>query len=177
MRNYIRRHIFCQECAVGTSRKKACCQGVLKAHLAKHLGRQGRVSAKQLVWAIREREHNCCGQAIQTDDGSEFEAEFAHSARLFCRQHRIARPYRKNEQLFIESFNCTVRKECLGWDKYRVDASSDLTNQVEAFLKRCHYHCPPLAFEPMRPPLIRSWNPNGYCQILTEILRSAAHFR
>jgi len=47
-------------------------------------------------------------QTIQTDGGSEFrvllgEAEFAKSARLFCRQHRIARPYKKNEQSFIET--------------------------------------------------------------------------
>lgn len=30
----------------------------------------------------------------------------------------MARPYRKNKQAFIESFNRSLRKECLGWGKY-----------------------------------------------------------
>ncbi len=94
-------------------------------------------------------------QTIQTDGGSEFEAEFAQSAPLFCRQHRIARPYKKNEQSFIESFNRTVRQECLGWNKYRIEELPELVQDVEAFLERYHYHRPHLAFEPMRPPLIR----------------------
>ena len=33
----------------------------------------------------------------------------------------IARPYKKNEQSFIESFNRTVRGGCLGWTKYRAE--------------------------------------------------------
>jgi hypothetical protein len=94
-------------------------------------------------------------QTIQTDGGSEFEGEFAQQARLCCRQHRIARPYKKHEQSFIESFNRTVRNECLGWQKYRVDDLDDLTEQVEAFLERYHFHRPHLAFDPMRPPLNR----------------------
>ena len=94
-------------------------------------------------------------QTIQTDGGSEFEAEFATQARLCCRQHRVARPYKKNEQSFIESFNRTVRSECLGWSKYRVEELDDLTQEVEGFLDRYHYHRPHLAFEPMRPPLTR----------------------
>jgi len=94
-------------------------------------------------------------QTIQTDGGSEFEAEFAQSAPSFCRQHRIARPYKKNEQSFIESFNRTVRRECLGWIKYRVEELPELTEEVEVFLDRYHYHRPHLAFDPMRPPLAR----------------------
>ena len=92
-------------------------------------------------------------QTIQTDGGSEFEAEFHVAAPDFCGQHRIARPYKKNEQSFIESFNRTVRKECLGWDKYRVEELPEMTQSVEAFLERYHYHRPHLAFQPMRPPL------------------------
>ena len=94
-------------------------------------------------------------QTIQTDGGSEFEAEFAKEARLFCRQHRVARPYKKNEQSFVESFNRTVRSECLGWSKYRVEELAQMTQEVEAFLERYHFHRPHLAFEPMRPPLTR----------------------
>ena len=92
-------------------------------------------------------------QTIQTDGGSEFEAEFARSVPYFCHQHRVARPYKKNEQSFIESFNRTVRRECLGWHKYRVEELPELTLVVEAFLERYHFHRPHLAFDPMRPPL------------------------
>ena len=94
-------------------------------------------------------------QIIQTDGGPEFAAEFAQSAPYFCRRHRIARPYKKNEQSFIESFNRTVRSECLGWAKYRPEELPELTQDVEAFLERYHYHRPHLAFNPMRPPLTR----------------------
>jgi len=48
---------------------------------------------------------------LQTDGGSEFEAEFSEAAPLYCQRHRIARPYKKNEQALIESFNRTVRTE------------------------------------------------------------------
>ena len=94
-------------------------------------------------------------QTIQTDGGSEFEGEFAKEAHSCCRQHRIARPYKNNEQSFIESFNRTVRSECLGWSKYRLEEMAGLTREVEAFLERYHYHRPHLAFDPMRPPLTR----------------------
>ncbi len=53
-------------------------------------------------------------QTVQTNGGSEFEAEFAVAVWSYCQQHRIARPYKKNEQAYIESFNRTLRKECLG---------------------------------------------------------------
>lgn len=85
---------------------------------------------------------------VQTDGGSEFEAEFAQEVWNYCKQHRIARPYKKNEQLFIESFNRTVGKECLGWQKYKAEEAGPLMNRVEAFLQRYHYHRPHLAFDP-----------------------------
>lgn len=99
------------------------------------------------------RRFNRFVQTVQTDGGSEFEAEFAIEVWNYCGQHRIARPYKKNEQSFIESFNRTVRKECLGWEKYKAEDAGRLLPQVEAFLERYHYHRPHLAFEPMRPPL------------------------
>lgn len=92
---------------------------------------------------------------IQTDGGSEFEAEFVQAVGGFCDRHRVARPYKKNEQAYIESFNRTVRKECLGWSKYKPDQIPDLTADVEAFLARYHYHRPHLGFVPMHPPLTR----------------------
>ncbi|MFH0937075.1 MAG: hypothetical protein V1808_02185 [Candidatus Daviesbacteria bacterium] len=58
-------------------------------------------------------------ELIQTDGGSEFKDEFRVKVYQYANRLRIASPYKKNEQSFIESFNKTVRKECLGWNKYR----------------------------------------------------------
>jgi len=99
------------------------------------------------------RRFNRFVQMVQTDGGSEFEAEFAQQVWNYCGHHRIARPYKKNEQAHIESFNRTVRKECLGWGKYKTEDQTRLFPVVEAFLQRYHFHRPHLAFRPMRPPL------------------------
>lgn len=95
-------------------------------------------------------------QIVQTDGGAEFKGEFAQAVSGFCERHRLARPYNKNEQSYIESFNRTVRKECLGWGKYQPDELPVLTAEVETFLWRYHHHRPHLAFVPMRPPLVEA---------------------
>jgi transposase len=89
---------------------------------------------------------------IQTDGGPEFKADFQANVAAFSDRHRIARPYRKNEQSYIESFNRTVRKECLGWHNYRPEELKDCTHMVESFLIRYHYHRPHLGLD-MRTPL------------------------
>lgn len=96
-----------------------------------------------------------CGfvDLIQTDGGSEFEGEFAARVGAFCARHRVSRPYRKNEQAFIESFNRTVRAECLGWDAYQPGDIPALQQVADAFLERYHYHRPHLGLVPLRPPL------------------------
>lgn len=90
---------------------------------------------------------------VQTDGGPEFKDEFKLHVGEFCDRHRIARPYRKNEQSYIESFNRTVRKECLGWTKYKTNQLTDCKNMVESFLNRYHYHRPHMGLG-MRTPLI-----------------------
>lgn len=95
-------------------------------------------------------------QIVQTDGGPEFKGVFAQQVLQYCARHRIARPYKKNEQAYIESFNRTLRKECLGWTSYRVKELQALTTEVRAFLARYHYHRPHLGFTPMRPPLLPS---------------------
>jgi transposase InsO family protein len=89
---------------------------------------------------------------IQTDGGPEFKADFLLDIANFCDRHRVARPYRKNEQSYIESFNRTLRKECLGWSTYGVNQLPGCAALVEAFLMRYHYHRPHLGLG-MRPPL------------------------
>jgi transposase len=93
------------------------------------------------------------GQTIQTDGGSEFEAEFAQLVPTAADHHRVARPYKKNEQAFIERFNLTVRKECLGWEKYSPSQVFSLQGAVAVWLDYYHFVRPSMAFEPMRPPL------------------------
>lgn len=75
---------------------------------------------------------------IQTDGGSEFKEEFAAHVLEYTQRHRIAHPYRKNEQAYIESFNRSLRKECLGWEKYKARDLFSLSQEVEAYL--CYYH-------------------------------------
>lgn len=94
-------------------------------------------------------------ELLQADGGSEFKAEFRSSVFKFADRFRIARPYRKNEQAYIESFNRTVRKECLGWGKYQPDQVPKLTTIVNQFLDRYHYHRPHLGLN-LKPPLERS---------------------
>lgn len=101
-------------------------------------------------------------QLLQTDGGSEFKAEFKAKVHLFCNCHRVSRPYRKNEQSYIESFNRTVRKECLGWQKYRLQDITECQKMVELFLKRYHYHRPHMGIG-MATPLRKE-----VCRISTE---------
>lgn len=91
-------------------------------------------------------------EIIQTDGGSEFKAEFKEDAEHYCSRHRVARPYKKNEQSFIESFNRSLRKECLGWDKYSAFEIPQLTLQLEDWLRYYHYERPHISLG-MRPPL------------------------
>lgn len=107
-------------------------------------------------------------QIVQTDGGPEFKGVFAQQVRQYCARHRIARPYKKNEQAYIESFNRTLRKECLGWTAYRVNELPALTTEVRAFLARYHYHRPHLGFTPMRPPLLLSHLDDGLSDIYGE---------
>lgn len=91
---------------------------------------------------------------IQTDGGHEFKGQFLQDLNLYCGRHRVARPYKKNEQSFIESFNRSLRRECLGWAKYRVAEIPKLSLWVEEWLQYYHYQRPHLSLG-MRPPLLK----------------------
>ena len=89
---------------------------------------------------------------IQADGGPEFKEEFKKNVLQYCNRYRVARPYKKNEQSYIESFNRTVRKECLGWKKYKGDEIEYCTGLVERFLNRYHTHRPHMGLG-MQTPL------------------------
>lgn len=93
-------------------------------------------------------------ELIQTDGGPEFKDQFTDHVGQYCDRHRISRPYKKNEQSFVESFNRTVRKECLGWINYRPNQLADATEMIESFLDRYHYHRPHMGLG-MKPPLTK----------------------
>lgn len=52
-------------------------------------------------------------EVLQTDRCKEFMGEFGQRVSCYAQRHRVSRPYRKNEQAFVESFHRTLRKECL----------------------------------------------------------------
>jgi len=93
-------------------------------------------------------------ELIQSDGGPEFKDEFRRKVGAYSDRYRVSAPYKKNEQSYIESFNRTVRKECLGWAKYRKKQINQLTDIVGVFLDRYHYHRPHIGLG-MKPPLER----------------------
>lgn len=91
-------------------------------------------------------------ELIQTDGGSEFKDEFKTHVLEYTRRHRVAHPYKKNEQAYIESFNRSLRKECLGWAKYKQKELPVLTREVEQYLEYYHKVRPHIS-RGMRPPV------------------------
>lgn len=89
---------------------------------------------------------------IQTDGGHEFKERFKQNVLDYCNRHRVAKPYKKNEQSYIESFNRTLRKECLGWKKYKKEEIKDCIRMVERFIIRYHTHRPHMSLG-MKTPL------------------------
>lgn len=75
---------------------------------------------------------------LQTDGGPEFKAEFKQHVFEYADRFRVARPYKKNEQSYIESFNRSLRKECLGWGKYKRSDLPDLKKELSDYL--VYYH-------------------------------------
>ncbi len=75
---------------------------------------------------------------IQADGGPEFKDEFKKIVLSYTDRFRVARPYKKNEQSYIESFNRSLRKECLGWNKYKPQDIPDMQHDLEEYL--VYYH-------------------------------------
>ena len=90
-------------------------------------------------------------ELLQTDGGPEFKGEFKQNVFTFAERFRVARPYKKNEQSYIESFNRTLRKECLGWGQFRPDQIPSLTKEIEEYLLYYHEKRPHIGLG-MKPP-------------------------
>lgn len=113
---------------------------------------QPSLTARSGEAALREQMHYFhFAVMLQRDGGSEFKAEWNTLARQYCERVRTARPYKKNEQAYIESFNRTLRKECLGWRKYRKQDLERVQERVNAFVDFYNTTRPHLSLNLMSP--------------------------
>jgi len=90
-------------------------------------------------------------QLLQTDGGLEFKAEFRSNVFKYADRFRVSRPYKKNEQSYIESFNRSLRKECLGWSKYRAGELPSLTRELTDYLVYYHTKKPHMSLNMKTP--------------------------
>lgn len=90
-------------------------------------------------------------ELMQKDGGGEFEKEWLAAARKYCNKIRTSRPYKKNEQSYIESFNRTLRKECLGWTNYRRTDQQRVQAKVNQFLDFYNNQRPHLSLNLLAP--------------------------
>jgi transposase InsO family protein len=90
-------------------------------------------------------------QTLQTDAGSEFEAQFLAVVNQYAQQHVIARPYRKNDQAFIECFNGTLRREEFGRTPFKRSDLALAQRRADDYLAYYHHQRPHLALG-MRTP-------------------------
>lgn len=90
-------------------------------------------------------------QRMQRDGGSEFKRECERFLRRSVEVLRTARPYKKNEQAFIERFNGILRKECVGYAKYRATDLIPLQAEINRFLHYYHTERPHLSLGMLTP--------------------------
>jgi len=77
-------------------------------------------------------------QIFQTDNGGEFGQECSKTIKELALKHQKIHAYRKNENAYIESFHRSLRKECLGWIKYKKEDKDKLQTLIDNYL--IHYH-------------------------------------
>lgn len=90
-------------------------------------------------------------RVIQNDGGSEFEKEFLESVSDYCQEHVVARPYKKNDQAFIECFNGTLRREEFGRTPFKEKDLLLAQQRADAFLEYYHTKRPHLALNMKTP--------------------------
>lgn len=90
-------------------------------------------------------------ESIQRDGGPEFKGEWDKFARQRIEIIRTAKPYKKNEQAFIERFNGILRKECLGYGPYRPEQIPELQKRLDEFMKYYLYERPHLSLNMQTP--------------------------
>ena len=107
--------------------------------------RAGREALKAQLQQFRKIDH------IQRDGGPEFKREWQEYASTHIPSIRTARPYKKNEQAFIERFNGILRKECLGYLHYKKCDLRIVQQRVNEYLEYYHTKRPHLSLNMQTP--------------------------
>lgn len=89
--------------------------------------------------------------SIQRDGGPEFKMHWDTLARKHIPLIRTAKPYKKNEQAFIERFNGILRKECLGYGPYKPEQIPELQKKLDIYMKYYLTERPHLALNMKTP--------------------------
>lgn len=94
----------------------------------------------------------------QSDEGPEFKGDFVATVQATGAMHRYSRPYKKNDQSYIENFNRSLRKELLGWGGYTKADLEQVQAQVDEYVhhfiyERWHMGLPDM----MTPAQFKDW--------------------
>lgn len=107
--------------------------------------KEGQIALQQQLDAFGPIAH------IQRDGGSEFKKEWQDYALKHIPSIRTARPYKKNEQAYIERFNGILRKECVGYLTYKKKDLLALQQRVNDYLIYYHTKRPHLSLNMQTP--------------------------
>lgn len=88
---------------------------------------------------------------IQRDGGSEFKKDWQEYATKHIPSIRTARPYKKNEQAYIERFNGILRKECISYVKYKKTDLQKVQQKIDEYLDYYHNKRPHLSLNMLTP--------------------------
>lgn len=105
----------------------------------------GKETMETLLYRWKRIEH------LQRDGGPEFKAECEKYLKEHVGKLRTARPYRKNEQAFIEKFNATLRKECVGHILYKKEDLQEVQAMVDTWLVYYHSKRPHMSLDMLTP--------------------------
>lgn len=105
-------------------------------------------AAEALRYAMQYFRHTIW---IQTDNGSEYRWFFEKEAKLWSDHQRKIRPGQKEENGFVESFNRTLRRECVGWGKYQKADLPRLQDRINQYLDQYHTERPHLGLNLKTP--------------------------
>ncbi|MFH2063284.1 MAG: integrase core domain-containing protein [bacterium] len=113
---------------------------------------KGRLDSEAGAEAFKEQlEYFGHVDGAQRDGGPEFKGHWDALARRCVARLRTARPYKKNEQAFIERFNGILRKECLGYGPYRPEQIPELQKRLDEFMQYYLYERPHLSLNMQTP--------------------------
>lgn len=94
-------------------------------------------------------------QVFQTDNGGEFGHQCQEVIKKFALRHRKIHARRANENAYIESFHRSLRKECLGWLKYKRKEKEKLQALIDQYLVWYNTQRPHLGLEMKTPAEVK----------------------